>query len=128
MLRVSNYLLDFQCYIKIYNKLLVDVKLFSAPITSLHLASECLSQGEQLVSCLVSEGADSVEYSWTLNQQPLEETELLSGHVQANTIVLKQHVSGWLICYAKNHISSHLKGVHISTCGMKNKIGPFNVE
>ncbi|XP_019730351.1 uncharacterized protein LOC109518751 [Hippocampus comes] len=88
-----------------------------APITSVHLASECLSQGEQLVSCLVSEGADSVEYSWTLNQQLLEDMELLSGHVQANTIVLKQHVSGWLICYARNHISSHLKGVYISTCG-----------
>ncbi|XP_036066944.1 HEPACAM family member 2-like [Oryzias melastigma] len=76
-----------------------------APVSSVSLVSECLSQGEMKVSCS-SEGGDSPQYRWTLNGKSLTEAELLSGNKQTNIITLKQHVSGRLICSVWNHVSS----------------------
>ncbi|XP_024116510.2 uncharacterized protein LOC112138170 [Oryzias melastigma] len=87
-----------------------------APVSSVSLVSECLSQGEMKVSCS-SEGGDSPQYRWTLNGKSLTEAELLSGNKQTNIITLKQHVSGRLVCSVWNHVSSVSNETNICTCG-----------
>ena len=89
----------------------------SAPVSSVRLASECLSQGEKRVSCS-SEGGDSLQYSWTLDGRSLTDTELLSVNTETNSITLKQHVSGAVACSVRNNISSNNKE-EISNCGEK---------
>ncbi|XP_067455213.1 cell surface A33 antigen-like isoform X2 [Thunnus thynnus] len=88
----------------------------SAPVSSVLLDSECLSQGEMRVSCS-SEGADSPQYSWTLDGHTLTDTQLLSGNNETNNITLKQNVSGRLVCSVRNHVSSVSKEKKIFTCG-----------
>ncbi|XP_078810358.1 uncharacterized protein LOC105354907 isoform X6 [Oryzias latipes] len=90
--------------------------LVQAPVSSISLVSECLSQGEMKVSCS-SEGGDSPQYRWTLNGKSLTEAELLSGNKQTNIITLKQHVSGRLVCSSWNHVSSASKEINITNCG-----------
>ncbi|XP_044219479.1 uncharacterized protein LOC122990271 isoform X1 [Thunnus albacares] len=87
-----------------------------APVSSVLLDSECLSQGEMRVSCS-SEGADSPQYSWTLDGHTLTDTQLLSGNNETNNITLKQNVSGRLVCSVRNHVSSVSKEKKIFTCG-----------
>ncbi|XP_023814973.1 uncharacterized protein LOC110013392 isoform X2 [Oryzias latipes] len=87
-----------------------------APVSSVLLVPECLSQGEMKVSCS-SEGGDSPQYRWTLNGKSLTEAELLSGNKQTNIITLKQHVSGRLVCSSWNHVSSASKEINITNCG-----------
>ncbi|CAI5652030.1 unnamed protein product [Oreochromis niloticus] len=87
-----------------------------APVSSVLLVSECLSQGERRVSCS-SEGGDSPQYSWTLDGRTLTDAELLSGKIKSNIITLKQHVSGHLVCSVKNRISKVSEEQRISTCG-----------
>ncbi|XP_078810360.1 pregnancy-specific beta-1-glycoprotein 11-like isoform X2 [Oryzias latipes] len=87
-----------------------------APVSSVSLVSECLSQGAMKVSCS-SEGGDSPQYRWTLNGKSLTEAELLSGNKQTNIITLKQHVSGRLVCSSWNHVSSASKEINITNCG-----------
>ncbi|KAM6952516.1 hemicentin-2 [Lycodopsis pacificus] len=89
-----------------------------APVSSVLLVSECLSQGEMKVSCS-SEGAESPQYSWTLDAHALTDCELLSGNTETNSITLKQHVSGTLVCSVKNNVSSVSTEVKISTCGVE---------
>ncbi|KAM4555678.1 hepatic and glial cell adhesion molecule-like [Odontesthes bonariensis] len=86
-----------------------------APVSSVQLVCECLSQGQIWVSCS-SEGGDSPQYSWTLDGHTLTDTELLSGSNETNIITLKQHVSGRLVCSVRNHISSVSKELMISVC------------
>ncbi|XP_023814984.1 uncharacterized protein LOC111948016 isoform X2 [Oryzias latipes] len=90
--------------------------LVQAPVSSVSLVSECLSQGEMKESCS-SEGGDSPQYKWTLNGKSLTEAELLSGNKQTNIITLKQHVSGRLVCSSWNHVSSASKEINITNCG-----------
>ncbi|CAK6956564.1 uncharacterized protein LOC125894961 isoform X3 [Scomber scombrus] len=89
---------------------------FQAPVSSVRLASECLSKGEMRVSCS-SEGGDSPQYSWTLDRHTLTDDQLLSGSKETNIITLKQDVSGLLVCSVRNHISNVSKEEKISTCG-----------
>ncbi|KAK2849598.1 hypothetical protein Q5P01_009432 [Channa striata] len=89
---------------------------FQAPVSSVLLVSECLSQGEMRVSCS-SEGGDSPQYSWTLDGHTLTDAELLSGNNETNNITLKQHVSGNLVCSVRNHVSHVSKEETISDCG-----------
>ncbi|XP_050928237.1 hemicentin-1 isoform X29 [Lates calcarifer] len=86
-----------------------------APVSSVLLVSECLSQGWTRVSCS-SEGGDSPQYSWTLDGHTLTDAELLSGNHETNNIILKQDVSGRLVCSVRNHISSVSREENISTC------------
>ncbi|XP_044211190.1 uncharacterized protein LOC122984663 [Thunnus albacares] len=88
----------------------------SAPVSSVLLDSECLSQGEMRVSCS-SEGGDSPQYSWTLDGHTLTDAQLLSGNNETNNITLKQDVSGLLVCSVRNHVSNVSKGEKIPTCG-----------
>ncbi|XP_025752665.1 uncharacterized protein LOC109204813 [Oreochromis niloticus] len=93
------------------------LRLFiQAPVSSVLLVSECLSQGERRVSCS-SEGGDSPQYSWTLDGRTLTDAELLSGNNKTNNITLKQHVSGHLVCSVRNDVSDVPKEEMISTCG-----------
>ncbi|CAI5652024.1 unnamed protein product [Oreochromis niloticus] len=87
-----------------------------APVSSVLLVSECLSQGERRVSCS-SEGGGSPQYSWTLDGRTLTDAELLSGNNESNIITLKQHVSGRLVCSVRNNVSNVYKEQRISTCG-----------
>ncbi|XP_026034328.1 uncharacterized protein LOC113028343 [Astatotilapia calliptera] len=90
--------------------------IFQAPVSSVLLVSECLSQGEMRVSCS-SEGGDSPQYSWSLDGRTLTDAELLSGNNKSNNIILKQHVSGHLVCSVRNHVNSVSKEQRICTCG-----------
>ncbi|XP_019730350.1 uncharacterized protein LOC109518750 [Hippocampus comes] len=84
-----------------------------APVTSVHLASKCQSQGVQPVSCS-SKGGDSLQYRWSLNKKPLQDSDLLSGDVQANNITLKPYISGQLICFVRNDVSESQNEVTLS--------------
>ncbi|XP_027140993.1 uncharacterized protein LOC109136684 isoform X1 [Larimichthys crocea] len=90
--------------------------IIQAPVSSVLLVSECLSQGEMRVSCS-SEGGDSPQYSWTLDGHTLTDTQLLSVNNETNNITLKQDVSGQLTCSVKNHVSTVSETKTISTCG-----------
>ncbi|XP_039872444.1 uncharacterized protein LOC120724348 isoform X2 [Simochromis diagramma] len=90
-----------------------------APVSSVLLDPECLSQGEMRVSCS-SEGGDSPQYSWTLDGRTLTDAELFSGNNESNIITLKQHVSGRLVCSVRNNVSNVSKEERISTCGFIN--------
>ncbi|XP_033949252.1 uncharacterized protein [Pseudochaenichthys georgianus] len=87
-----------------------------APVSSVLLASECLSQGEKRVSCS-SGGGDSPQYSWTLDGGSLTDTELLSVNTETNSITLRQHVSGAVACSVRNNVSEVSNGEKISNCG-----------
>ncbi|XP_069544840.1 uncharacterized protein [Brachyistius frenatus] len=87
-----------------------------APVSSVLVVSECLSQGEMKVSCS-SEGGDSPQYSWTLGGRALTDTELYSENKEENSITLKQHVSGRVACKVWNHVSSVSKEEDIMNCG-----------
>ncbi|XP_069027914.1 T-cell surface antigen CD2-like isoform X2 [Embiotoca jacksoni] len=87
-----------------------------APVSSVLVASECLSQGEMKVSCS-SEGGDSPQYSWTLGGRALTDAELYSENKEENSITLKQHVSGRVACKVWNHVSSVSKEEDIMNCG-----------
>ncbi|XP_039872448.1 uncharacterized protein LOC120724348 isoform X5 [Simochromis diagramma] len=76
-----------------------------APVSSVLLVSQCLSQREMRVSCS-SEGGDSPQYSWTLDGRTLTDAELLSVNNETNNITLKQHVSGHLVCSVRNNVSN----------------------
>ncbi|XP_077958307.1 hemicentin-2 [Gasterosteus aculeatus] len=89
-----------------------------APVSSVLLVHECLSHGERKVSCS-SEGADSPQYSWTLDGDTLTDSQLLGGNNETNIITLKQHVSGRLVCSVRNDVSSHSKEETVSTCGVE---------
>ncbi|XP_051937157.1 platelet-derived growth factor receptor alpha-like [Hippocampus zosterae] len=84
-----------------------------APVTSVHLASKCQSPGGQPVSCS-SKGGDSLQYKWSLNKKPLQDSDLLSGDVQANNITLKPYISGQLICFVRNDVSESQNEVTLS--------------
>ncbi|XP_039871570.1 uncharacterized protein LOC120723856 [Simochromis diagramma] len=90
--------------------------IVQAPVSSVLLGSECLSQGEMRVSCS-SEGGYRPQYSWTLDGRTLSDSELLSVNNDDNIITLKQHVSGRLVCLVRNNVSDVSKEERISTCG-----------
>ncbi|XP_030002176.1 hemicentin-2-like isoform X2 [Sphaeramia orbicularis] len=86
-----------------------------APVSSVQLDSECLSQGGRRASCS-SDGGDSPHYSWTLDGHTLKDSQLLYGNQTSNNIILSQNVSGQLVCSVSNHVSNVSKGERISTC------------
>ncbi|XP_047208871.1 hemicentin-1-like isoform X3 [Girardinichthys multiradiatus] len=90
-----------------------------APVSSVQLVSECLSQGQMKVSCL-SEERDSPQYSWTLDGHILTDSELLSKNYENNIIVLRQNISGHLICSVRNQVSYSFNQMNISGCGLSH--------
>ncbi|TWW54953.1 hypothetical protein D4764_09G0000020 [Takifugu flavidus] len=94
--------------------LLMLVRVSLAPVSTVRLTSECLSQGEKRMSC--SSVGDSPQYSWTLDGDTLTDDQLLSGNNETNEIILKQTVSGRLVCLVRNHVSEASVTEMISTC------------
>ncbi|XP_038132855.1 contactin-4-like isoform X2 [Cyprinodon tularosa] len=90
--------------------------IVQAPVSSVQLVPECLSQGQMKVSCL-SEKGDNPQYSWTLDGHNLTDSELLSGNNETKEIILRQNISGRLACSVWNRFSSLSKEETISTCG-----------
>nr|XP_043896277.1 uncharacterized protein LOC122778438 isoform X2 [Solea senegalensis]XP_043896278.1 uncharacterized protein LOC122778438 isoform X2 [Solea senegalensis] len=88
-----------------------------APFSSVTLVNDCLSQGEMRMSCTTDGGGDSPQYSWTLDGHTLTQDELLFGNKDTDIIVLRQNVSGLLVCSVSNHVSSISKDMRIPTCG-----------
>ncbi|XP_027864759.1 uncharacterized protein LOC114139196 isoform X1 [Xiphophorus couchianus] len=86
-----------------------------APVSSVQLVPECLSQGQMKVSC-VSQG-DSPHYSWTLDGHNLTDCELFSRNIETNIIVLRRNISGHLVCSVRNPVSNISKGMKLSDCG-----------
>ncbi|XP_008291375.1 cell adhesion molecule 3-like isoform X1 [Stegastes partitus] len=89
-----------------------------APVSSVRLVSECLSQGQMRMSCS-SVGGDSPQYSWTLGGRELTDDELLSGNTEAENITLNANISGYLACSVRNHVSS-VCGLIFSNCTSSN--------
>ncbi|XP_070408279.1 T-cell surface antigen CD2-like isoform X2 [Nothobranchius furzeri] len=87
-----------------------------AGVSSVQLVSECWSQGQMQVSCSSEEG-DSPQYSWTLDGHTLTDSELFSGNNQTNIIILRQNISGRLVCSVRNRVSESSREKDISTCG-----------
>ncbi|XP_058506435.1 uncharacterized protein LOC131472949 isoform X2 [Solea solea] len=87
-----------------------------APLSSVTLVNECLSQGEMRMSCTTEGGGDSPQYSWTLDGHTLTQDELLSGNKDTDIIVLRQNVSGLLVCSVSNHVTNISKDMRIATC------------
>ncbi|CAJ1058414.1 uncharacterized protein LOC125894961 isoform X5 [Xyrichtys novacula] len=92
--------------------------IIQAPLSSVQLVPECLSQGEMRVSCS-SGGGDSPQYNWTLDGHTLIDTQLLSEHEETNIITLKQDMSGRLVCTVRNNVSEVSDETFISTCGVE---------
>ncbi|XP_017162429.1 uncharacterized protein LOC103471283 isoform X2 [Poecilia reticulata] len=88
-----------------------------APVSSVQLIHECFSQGQMKVSC-VSQG-DSPQYSWTLDGHTLTDSELFSRNTETNIIVLRQNISGHLICSVRNEVSNSSAGMNLPGCEMK---------
>ncbi|KAK5611432.1 hypothetical protein CRENBAI_016902 [Crenichthys baileyi] len=86
-----------------------------APVSSVQLVSECLSQGQIKVSCRSE--ADSLQYNWTLGGHILTDSELFSRNNESNIIVLRQNISGRLVCSVRNPVSYSFKEMNISDCG-----------
>ncbi|XP_014846714.1 PREDICTED: uncharacterized protein LOC106920302 [Poecilia mexicana] len=90
--------------------------IVEAPVSSIKLVPECLSQGQMKVSCHPDAG-DSLQYNWTLDGRTLTDSELFSGSNETDVIVLRQNISGRLVCSVWNRISSLSTEKTISTCG-----------
>ncbi|XP_014887014.1 contactin-4-like [Poecilia latipinna] len=90
--------------------------IVEAPVSSIKLVPECLSQGQMKVSCQPDAG-DSLQYNWTLDGRTLTDSELFSGSNETDVIVLRQNISGRLVCSVWNRISSLSTEKTISTCG-----------
>ncbi|XP_055368432.1 uncharacterized protein LOC114863986 [Betta splendens] len=108
--------------------------IVQAPVGSVLLLSECLSEGQMRASCS-SEGGDSPQYSWTLDGHTLTHAELLSGNNESNNITLKQHVSGRLLCSVRNQVSrvskeesiSPCKGLSLLICGLESAVAAVSL-
>ncbi|KAM4586737.1 pregnancy-specific glycoprotein 22-like isoform 2-T2 [Fundulus diaphanus] len=87
-----------------------------APVSSVQLVSECVSQGKIKVSCL-SEGGDSPQYDWTLDGHTLTDSELFSRNNETNIIFLRRNISGRLVCSVRNKVSNSFKEMKISDYG-----------
>ncbi|XP_023184907.1 uncharacterized protein LOC111607182 isoform X2 [Xiphophorus maculatus] len=86
-----------------------------AAVSSVQLVTECLSQGQMKVSC-VSQG-DSPQYSWALDGHNLTDSELFSRDNETNIIVLRQNISGHLVCSVRNLVSNSSKWMNLNDCG-----------
>ncbi|CAL8322221.1 unnamed protein product [Gadus morhua 'NCC'] len=85
-----------------------------APVSSPLLSRECLSRGQQRVSC-AAEG-DGPHYSWSLDGLPLNATRLLSGPSNASDITLEPGLSGLITCSVRNNVSAAAANLALSVC------------
>ncbi|MED6240748.1 hypothetical protein ATANTOWER_027231, partial [Ataeniobius toweri] len=84
------------------------------PVSSVQLVPECLSQGQMKVSCRSE--ADILQYNWTLDGHILTDSEVFSRNTESNIIVLRQNISGRLVCSVSNRVSHSLNETSITGC------------
>ncbi|CAL8333140.1 unnamed protein product [Gadus morhua 'NCC'] len=92
----------------------VPIVKYKTPASSPLLSRECLSRGQQRVSC--SAGADGLHYSWSLDGLPLNDTRLLSGPSSASDVTLEPGRSGLLTCSVRNNVSHAAANITLSVC------------
>ncbi|XP_030221160.1 uncharacterized protein LOC115550361 isoform X2 [Gadus morhua] len=92
----------------------VQLDMTSTPVSSPLLSRECLSRGQQRVSC-AAEG-DGPHYSWSLDGLPLNATRLLSGPSNASDITLEPGLSGLITCSVRNNVSAAAATFTLSLC------------
>ncbi|XP_030224133.1 uncharacterized protein LOC115552311 isoform X6 [Gadus morhua] len=85
-----------------------------APVSSPLLSRECLSWGQQRVSC--SAGGDGLHYSWSLDGLPLNDQRLPSGPSSASDVTLEPGRSGLLTCSVRNIVSNATANITLSVC------------
>ncbi|XP_030225055.1 uncharacterized protein LOC115552843 [Gadus morhua] len=85
-----------------------------APVSSPLLSRECLSRGQQRVSC--SAGGDGLHYSWSLDGLPLNDPRLLSGPGSASEVTLEPGRSGLLSCSVRDNVSEATANITLSVC------------
>ncbi|XP_056456061.1 uncharacterized protein LOC130390245 isoform X2 [Gadus chalcogrammus] len=98
-------------------KLVASTKCYltiQAPVSSPLLSRECLSWGQQRVSC--SAGGDGLHYSWSLDGLPLNDTRLPSGPSSASDVTLEPGRSGLLTCSVHNIMSNATANITLSVC------------
>ncbi|XP_030224132.1 uncharacterized protein LOC115552311 isoform X5 [Gadus morhua] len=93
----------------------ITLSVCDAPVSSPLLSRECLSRGQQRVSC--SAGGDGLHYSWSLDGLPLNDPRLLSGHSSASDVTLEPGRSGLLTCSVRNIVSNATANITLSVCG-----------
>ncbi|XP_030223736.1 uncharacterized protein LOC115552101 [Gadus morhua] len=91
-----------------------------APVSSPLLSRECLSRGQQRVSC--SAGGDGLHYSWSLDGLPLNDTRLLSGPGSASDVTLEPGRSGLLTCSVRNNVSHAAANITLSACDVAGHV------
>ncbi|KAK0139804.1 T-cell surface antigen CD2 [Merluccius polli] len=109
----NNIIGDVTCYTVLCECFNVVVPI--APVSSPRLSWQCLSGGEQTVSC--SAGGDRPRYRWSLDGHPLKDTHLLSGNSTTSNITLKLGLSGLLSCSVCNDVSEATANQTLSVCG-----------
>ncbi|CAL8307741.1 unnamed protein product [Arctogadus glacialis] len=92
----------------------VPIVKYKTPVSSPLLSRECLSRGQQRVSC--SAGGDGLHYSWSLDGLPLNDTRLLSGPSSASDVTLEPGRSGLLSCSVRNNVSHAAANITLSVC------------
>ncbi|CAL8333158.1 unnamed protein product [Gadus morhua 'NCC'] len=85
-----------------------------APVSSPLLSRECLSRGQQRVSC--SAGGDGLHYSWSLDGLPLNDPCLLSGPSSASDVTLEPGRTGLVTCSVRNNVSHAAANITLSVC------------
>ncbi|CAL8307711.1 unnamed protein product [Arctogadus glacialis] len=85
-----------------------------APVSSPLLSRECLSRGQQRVSC--SAGGDGLHFSLSLDGLPLNDPRLLSGPSSASDVTLEPGRSGLLSCSVRNNVSHAAANITLSVC------------
>ncbi|CAL8333170.1 unnamed protein product [Gadus morhua 'NCC'] len=103
-----------QNYIYKLKKNNVPIVKYKTPVSSPLLSRECLSRGQQRVSC--SAGGDGLHYSWSLDGLPLNDTRLLSGPSGASDVTLEPGRSGLLTCSVRNNVSHAAANITLSVC------------
>ncbi|CAL8267445.1 unnamed protein product [Boreogadus saida] len=101
----------------IYGTALANTKCYltiQAPVSSPLLSRECLSRGQQRVSC--SAGGGGLHYSWSLDGLPLNDTRLLSGPGSASDVTLEPWRTGLLTCSVRNNVSNAAANITLSVC------------
>ncbi|XP_015205244.1 uncharacterized protein [Lepisosteus oculatus] len=98
---------------KIVHKANITLEIM-APVSQPVVKHTCLPHGEVIVTCWAEEG-DRPSYTWALDGKALNESVAYLSD-EDNIIILKQSVSGNLVCTARNGISENYTSHVISAC------------
>ncbi|XP_030223615.1 uncharacterized protein LOC115552047 [Gadus morhua] len=85
-----------------------------APASSPLLSRQCLSRGQQRVSC--SAGGDGLHYSWSPDGLPLNDTRVHSGPGNASDVTLEVGWAGLVTCSVSNNVSHAAANITLSVC------------